>query len=248
MALFTDGKISTLEDLIAQDPSVLDVASIEGIDVTKKLDLAVQEIAGELGVFLQRIGTDSNPITVNQVVISPQIRLWHSYHTLTLIYRSAYHNQLNDRYQGRSREYGSLARWASNMVTKAGVGLVWRPLRQADPPLLSAVPGAGTQATYYVRCSWTDGLSEGAASELMSLSIETNYDLKVDSTGIPENASGWNVYAGLSPDDVRLHNLNPIAPGESYICRGAMATSSRTPSSGQEPDCIRVLPRVIRRG
>ena len=36
MALFTDGPISCIEDLTAQDSQLLNVASVEGIDMTQK--------------------------------------------------------------------------------------------------------------------------------------------------------------------------------------------------------------------
>ena len=45
MALFTDGPISSIEDLRGTTPQLLDVASAEGIDVTRKLALAQDEIA-----------------------------------------------------------------------------------------------------------------------------------------------------------------------------------------------------------
>ena len=36
MALFTDGPLNTIEDLRAHDSQLVDVASTEGIDLTKK--------------------------------------------------------------------------------------------------------------------------------------------------------------------------------------------------------------------
>ena len=56
MALFTDGPVSSIEDLKGQDTQLLDVASVEGIDVTRKLALAQEEIAVELAALLERTG------------------------------------------------------------------------------------------------------------------------------------------------------------------------------------------------
>ena len=44
MALFTDGPVSSIDDLAAQDTQLLDVANAEGIDVTRKLGLAQDEL------------------------------------------------------------------------------------------------------------------------------------------------------------------------------------------------------------
>ena len=48
MALFMDGPISNIDDLAGQDSQLLDVANVEGIDVTRKLALA-QDEASEYG-------------------------------------------------------------------------------------------------------------------------------------------------------------------------------------------------------
>ena len=48
MALFTDGTISTLEELRGYESAVYDVASTERIDLSQKLVLAQQELGIEL--------------------------------------------------------------------------------------------------------------------------------------------------------------------------------------------------------
>ena len=52
MALFTDGPISTTDQLVAHDSSVLDVSNREGIDLTAKLALAQEELGVQLGATL----------------------------------------------------------------------------------------------------------------------------------------------------------------------------------------------------
>jgi len=54
MALFTDSPVSSIEDLSAQDSQLLDVASAENIDVTRKLALAQEEVGLELSALLTR--------------------------------------------------------------------------------------------------------------------------------------------------------------------------------------------------
>ncbi len=52
MALFTDGLMSGLEDLAAQDAQISTVASVEGIDVTQKMALAQEELGLEIITLL----------------------------------------------------------------------------------------------------------------------------------------------------------------------------------------------------
>jgi hypothetical protein len=54
MALFTDGPVSTIDDLSAQDSQLADVALAENIDVTRKLSLAQDELTLELTTLLTR--------------------------------------------------------------------------------------------------------------------------------------------------------------------------------------------------
>ena len=55
MALFTDGPPASIEDLSAQDSQLLNVANVEGIDVTQKLCLAHEELGMELYALLNRM-------------------------------------------------------------------------------------------------------------------------------------------------------------------------------------------------
>ena len=54
MALFTDGAVSSIEDLRGYDTQLLNVATIEGIDVTRKLTLAQDGIAAEMATLLEQ--------------------------------------------------------------------------------------------------------------------------------------------------------------------------------------------------
>ena len=48
MALFTDGAFTSIEDLRGHDTQLLNVATVEGIDVTRKLALAQEELGIEV--------------------------------------------------------------------------------------------------------------------------------------------------------------------------------------------------------
>ena len=71
MALFTDGTISTLEELRGYESGFYDVASIEGIDLSQKLVLAQQELGVELTARLFR----EQPEQLGRVVVTPPLQL-----------------------------------------------------------------------------------------------------------------------------------------------------------------------------
>ena len=109
MALFTDGEVSTIEDLRGYDTQLLDVANIEGIDVTRKLQLAQDEISVELATLLARAARFTVPLDPGRVVVTTPLKLWHTFLALELVYRDAYGSQLNDRYAGKRDE--SFTEW-----------------------------------------------------------------------------------------------------------------------------------------
>ena len=114
MALFTDGAISSIEDLTGHDTQLLNVANVEGIDVTRKLALAQEELGVEVAGLLGRrcYRATGAPPAIEQVVVTPPLKLWHVFRTLEMVYRDAYHSQLNDRYAGKRDEYREMAKWA----------------------------------------------------------------------------------------------------------------------------------------
>src|SRR5689334_1908872 len=111
MALFSDGPASTIEDLHGHDTQLLDVANVEGIDVTRKLTLAQEDLGLELRVLLARLSGSSDVGIlgsgpgIDHVVVTPPLKLWHTYRALELVYRDAFNSQLNDRYAGKRDEY-----------------------------------------------------------------------------------------------------------------------------------------------
>ena len=42
------------------------------------------------------------PPSIEQVVVTPPLKLWHIFRTLEMVYRDAYNSQLNDRYAGQA--------------------------------------------------------------------------------------------------------------------------------------------------
>src|SRR6476469_1239305 len=108
MALLTDGNPNDTEGLRVFESAILDVAHVEAIDLNTKLCLATEEISedvldmllGHAPVWFSA-GNQRRLLGVSDVVVSPQMKRWQALHTLAVVYRDAYNNQLNDRYLGK---------------------------------------------------------------------------------------------------------------------------------------------------
>jgi hypothetical protein len=132
MALFTDGPVSAIEDLAAQDSQVLNVAGVEGIDLTRKLAVAQEAVAIDLEAVLRKHGGGPGipgAYRLSHVAVTPALRLWHTYRTLEMVYGDAYYNQLNDRYANKRDHFSGLGKWAYERLILTGVGIVPRPLK-----------------------------------------------------------------------------------------------------------------------
>src|ERR1039457_600238 len=116
MALFTDGPISGMEDLTARDTQLPTVANVEGIDVTQKLVLAQEELALELKTLMsgqrnagQAFWHPAQPKTIHSVVVTPALKLCHTFRALQMVYEDAYSSQLNDRYAAKRDQFQTRA-------------------------------------------------------------------------------------------------------------------------------------------
>src|SRR5205823_12432144 len=162
MALLIDGLINNTQDLRNYENGILDLASLENIDLTGKMALALDEISTSILDFLLRhsegdVGSSfalagengRRNRGVNDVTITPQLKRWHALKTLTLTYADAYNNQLNDRYRGKWKQYESIALAAELSFYEIGVGLCLDPIGRASAPILGSIVGTGAPATLY---------------------------------------------------------------------------------------------------
>ena len=259
MALFIDGPVSSVEDLAAQDSQLLDVASVEGIDVSQKLALAQDELTLEISALLTRVSyvdqlfwlaPQSN---VGSVVVTPALKLWHTFRSLEMVYSDAYNSQLNDRYAGKRDQFHAKAKWAYETLVAAGIGVASVPVPQAATPTVTAAaaPAPGTplpNGTYYVTVAWVNAAGEEGACALPATVTTSGSSLRVQPAGAPpKTAAGWNVYVGADPDSVALQNGSPIAIGQTWLQPAAVA-AGRPPGPGQRPTYLKPVPRVIQRG
>lgn len=256
MALFTDGGISTIADLLAYESEILDVAATEGIDLTIKLGLAKQELGIELQAFLAgrqqftpTLFVEDVPFALHKILITDPLHKWHTFQALALVYRDAYHRQLNDRYQGKWQEYESLAGWAKDMLFQGGVAVTEDPVSKADKPDLSTVPGSLAAATYFVQVSWRNSAGdEGSPSEIAVLSTTDGTLLVVTPLHQPANVASWNVYAGFSGTDLTLQNDAPLAVGQPWTEPASGLKQGRRKGAAQAPQYYIKTGRTLQRG
>jgi len=259
MALFIDGPVSSMEDLTAQDSQLLDVASIEGIDVTQKLALAQDELALELDALLTRLSYVNQLFWIapepnlGSVVVTPALKLWHTFRSLEMVYSDAYNSQLNDRYAGKRDQFHLRAQWAYETLVAAGIGVASVPVPRAAMPAVTAAaapaPGAPLpNGTYYVTVAWVNVAGEDGASALPATIATAGSSLLVQPAGAPpRTAAGWNVYVGTGPDSMALQNASPIPIGQTWLQPAPLA-AGRPPGPGQRPSYLKPVPRVIQRG
>jgi hypothetical protein len=253
MALFMDGPISDMEDLMAQDSQLPDVAQIENIDVTQKLALAQDELAVELDTLLTRFGYSEQPFwrtgppKIATVVVTPPLKMWHTFRTLEMVYGDAYNSQLNDRYAGKRDQFRNRAQWAYGKLVEAGVGVASDPIARAVTPTLTAAGGALPDGTYYITTAWMNRAGEEGASAVPAVVTITGSTFSVQPGKAPANATGWNVYVGGAPGTMVQQNTSLIAVSGNWLQPNHIA-GGRSPGCGQSPNYLRPAPRVIQRG
>jgi hypothetical protein len=256
MALLSDGNPNDTEALRVYETAILDVAHVEGIDLDVKLGLAAEEVSEDvLDILLDHTRTSDPQSTVRRtmgvvdVVVTRQLKRWHALHTLEIVYRDAFNNQLNDRYQAKFNEYQDLARSARDHTVRFGIGLSSNPIPQAQVPVLGAVAGLLPAATYYVQVAWLNlQQQEGEPSELTTFDGPAGSLLTVQAVSSPANATGWNVYIGATDSSVALQNSSPIGVGGTFTLPGTGLANGRPPGDGQLADVYVIGGPMLRRG
>jgi len=260
--LLSDGNPNASLDLQAYEMAILGLANVEGIDLDVKLTLAAEEISEDvLDILLDHTRSTIFPESnlrrargVTDVVVTAPMKRWHALHTIEMVYRDAFNNQLNDRYQVKWQEYGRLARDARERTIKLGIGLVLTPIPQADAPVLGFVSGSGAGGTFYVQVAWLSntGLSAtgqlGAPCDVTATGLTAGTHLTVQAVNPPAVATGYNVYAGSSADSLALQNLAVVPVGEVFEMPDSGLIAGVAPGAGQVPDVYIVGGAMLRRG
>ncbi|HBY60813.1 MAG TPA: hypothetical protein DEH78_13405 [Solibacterales bacterium] len=254
MALFTDGTISTPEDLRIYDSHILELASIEGVDLPAKLALAEKEVAVELQAFLARerggeeiYGPDM--ISLEGLVVTEPLRQWLCLRTLSTIYRDVYHSQLNDRYLGRWKEFTRLDQSAARLLFETGLGMVNTPVQQADAAVVAVTPGSMEPTGYFIQVTWLNDLGgEGRPSPVVAVLANEFHSLQVEPQNRPAIATHWNVYAGNTESTIGRQNMLPIEASESWTLPIVGVIRGPKPTNGQIAEYFIRPGRSLRRG
>lgn len=254
--LLTDGAPNGTVDLQTYESAILNVASTEGINVAVKLGLATEEISETVLNILLDHGRSTDPLSnarrilgVSDVVVTPQMKRWHAMHSLEVIYRDAFNNQLNDRYAAKLGEYQALSRNAKENTLRFGIGLVSNPIPQAQAPALGSAAGTNPATLYYAQVSWVSAAGqEGAPSELTAFETQGASALTVTPVNPPGVATGFNVYIGLTSDSAALQTSTPVGIGQSFTLPGTSLAAGRAPGMGQAPDIYVTGGQMLRRG
>jgi hypothetical protein len=254
MALFTDGPIAGMEDLTGQDTQLTNVANVEGIDVTQKLFLAQEELAIEITTLLNGPGRAEQAIwlpaqpTIDNVVVTTALKLWHTFRTLESVYGDAYSSQLNDRYSAKRDQFHGRANWAYERLLLTGIGIALSPIPRAAEPQVAPAEGGLENGTYYVAVTWTNNSGEEGAPSIMTALTTTATSFVVQPAAPPASATGWNVYAGTDPEAVWRQNGAPIAVTQTWLQPNEIQSGGSGPGCGQSANYLMPMPRVILRG
>ncbi len=264
MALFVDGLVSETADLIAYEADLKGVAASEEIDLKSKATLAQTEVGAQLEASSRRPGhvyyaqgsgwqstgaeTALPRFDLGQVVVTPPLKLWHTFQTLSLIYRDANSRRVADKYLAKWREYKELSKWAQELLFQTGVGLTNGPIpRPAEPQLGEAASTLGS-LSLWVRMSWTAGAAEGAGSAARAVKTAAGKALVVTPPTAPAGVTGWHVYVGESEEELQRQNSAVLAVGSSWTMPDSGLIAGEPLGEGQKPDVFRTVPRFLQRG
>lgn len=252
MAMLLDGPPSTIEHLSERDSDLLAVAVSEGIDLTVKLQLASADIGMTIEMMLTPPLASSwrqAPSSLRHIAATPQLRKWHTYMTLRLIYQDLFGSRLNDRYQAKARIYRDEEARALEDLRTAGLGVVYDPLPQSPVPNVGSVQATDIGGTLYAATAFVNQRDEEG---LMSVPVEIDTTdgtaAAVTIAELADNAIGWNLYAGVAPDALTKQNTRTLSPLAPYTLSPGRLVAGPGPTGGQRPNAMQALPQRISRG
>jgi hypothetical protein len=259
MALFTDTNVITLDDLLPYEVTLVQIASPHGINVDTKINMASSALGDKLLLWLLDAGV-SDPqfvmrrkIGLSTVVVTPSLRRWLSFESLSRFFAETYNIQLNSRFQGKWAEYQQESATARDMVAHQGIGIVYHPLPQPATPLVTVGTGSLAAQSLFVQTAWIDANgSESGISPVNGLLLSDSSGITIGMSEIglqiPPTAAGWNVYLSSSETGPALQNSAPLAIGANWSLPSIGVISGPPPTAGQAPDYYVPVPNRIRRG
>jgi hypothetical protein len=258
MALFTDADIVTLDDLLQFETSLVQTASSHGINVDTKIALAENAISDRLMLWLLSVGA-SDPQWLNRrllglstVVVTPTLKRWLCFDSLSRFFAEAYDVQLNTRFQGKWTEYQNATKDAAEMVFMSGIGIVYVPLPKPAMPLVAIETGTVSPQALFIQTAWTDSHGdESALSPINGVILDGTSSIVVgmsEGADAPGGVTGWNLYVGTTDSDLTRQNNAPLAIGSTWVLPSTGLIDGPAPINGQQPNFYVPLSRQIQRG
>ena len=259
MALFTDAAVITLDDLLPFETSLAQVASSHAINVDTKISIALSAISDKLMLWLLNAGT-SDPqwlqrrsLGLSTVVVTPSLKRWLCFESLSRFFAEAYNVQLNTRYEGKWTEYDQESKNACGVFFLTGIAIVNQPLPKPAMPLISVQTGNSPANSIFVQTSWVDANGkEGALSITNGVVLPDSSSIAVGmaegALDAPVFATGWNLYAGSLADSLTSQNSTPLAIGSTWQLPVSGLQIGTSYSGGQLPNFYIPLSKQIRRG
>ncbi len=249
MALYIDGDLAGLADLREHESGILDLAKSAAIDLSAKLRLAWEEVGFEIERFLIRAGAAADGVGLGHVVATAPMRRCHVLLTLALSFQDASCSQANERYERRWRTYEALYRQSLRKMLDGGIGVVAHPLRAPQTPEVSRESGAGPVGAFFVRATWVNRWGqESAPSEALMVEGNGSTRFTVRMRGRENGVTGWNVYAGESPEGVARANERPLGLEESWTAVKEGVREWGGPGEGQSVERWIREERRLKRG
>ena len=254
MALLLDGQPSSIEDLGALDSDLLSVAASEGIDLAVKLQLASAAISRTVETMLMSAAPSHSAFpqrfpTLRHIAVTSQLKLWHTYLTLRLVYQDLYYTRLNDRYQAKMNLYREEEAQALDDLRATGLGVVFDPLSQALAPHIATVTTQDPGGTMFVAVTMVNQRGEESLISVPAqVDTQDGNAASITIIGLADNAVGWNVYAGLAPDALAKQNDQPLDPLASATLAPGRLASGPNPGDGQHANRLYPVPKRILRG
>ena len=233
--LLLDGPAATFNDLTLYESSIVDVAVALQIDLTKKIEVTTDRLYSKLRLFLKR--NSDGQFSLENIVVTPELRHWLILRALAEVYRDAFHFELNDRYGAKWRAFVHESQEAENELYQIGVAVTNNPLRRPNPPSVEVIGGTEPARTYYVCTAWVSlSGEESAPSELVVADAPDASNVLVSPGETTDRVAGWVVYVGTSDGSFRLQTPTPLALGESWTVPEGGLRNGVLAGTGQEPD------------
>ncbi len=254
MAMPLDGPPSTIEDLSARDSDLSNVSVSEGINLTAKLRLAAADIGLAVESMLRSMLPSYGTIlhcfpALRNIAVTPQLKLWHTYAALRLVYQDLYFSRMNDRYQAKLNLYRDEEARTLDDLRTLGLGVVFDPLLQALAPQIGSVQTGDAGGTMYVGVTFVNPRGEqGLMSVPIEVDTQDNTAATVTIIALADNAVGWNLYAGVSPAELARQNSETLDPPASFTLAPGRLAAGPQPGSGQQANILYPVPSRILRG